>query len=63
MTDKTKAKAPKAPEDVPEDRATGYAVYDTQLQRYVTGVYGLDAKPTDDAARKLAPNGHRVVRV
>lgn len=54
---------PQAPADADDAVAKGYAVYDTQLRRYVGGVYGLDDKPSAAAARKLAPNGHRVVKV
>lgn len=69
MTENTpEPEAPEAPEarspkDAPDDVAKGYAVYDTQLQRYVTGVYSLDAKPSRATAAKLAPNGHRIVKV
>lgn len=47
------------PEDNPE--GTGYAVYDTQLMRYVGNV--TTDKPSSSDAKKLAPNGHRVIKV
>jgi hypothetical protein len=52
---------PDYPADASEAVAKGYAVYDTQLQRFVSGVYA--DKPSGTAAKRLAPNGHRVVRV
>lgn len=48
---------------IPKDNpnGTGYAVYDTQLLRYVGGV--TTDKPSSSDARKLAPNGHRIIKV
>lgn len=48
---------------VPLDNPDGqlYAVYDTQLMRYVGPV--TEAKPTAKEAKALAPNGHKVIKV
>lgn len=46
---------------VDNPKGTGYAVYDTQLMRYVGGV--TEDKPKASDAKALAPNGHRVVKV
>ena len=43
------------------ENGTGYAVYDTQLMRYVGGV--TTDKPSAADAKKLAPNGHRIIKV
>lgn len=52
-----------APKDVPEDDATGWAVYNTTIGQYVSPV--TKAKPSAAEARKFLPKGHthRVVRV
>lgn len=52
-----------APEDAPDESATGYAVYDRTLRRYVGGV--TTDKPSASDARKLVGKGHTaaVVRV
>jgi hypothetical protein len=52
-----------APKDVAEDTASGYAVYDRTLRRYVTGV--TKDKPSDKDARAAVAEGHayRTVRV
>lgn len=52
-----------APADVDDNVATGYAVYDRTLGRYVGGV--STDKPSAAAARKLVGEGHqhKVVRV
>lgn len=51
-----------APADIDEDRATGWAVYDHQLARFVGGV---TADRPDAKARKAAAGDHptSVVRV
>jgi hypothetical protein len=43
------------------DGAIGYAVWDVQLQRFVSGV--TPDKPSSSEAKKLAPGGHAIVRV
>ena len=52
-----------APDDVAETEATGWAVYDRTLGRFVGGK--LTDKPTSSAASKLVDEGHstKVVRV
>lgn len=52
-----------APKDAAEDVATGYAVYDRTLARYVGGV--TTDKPSKSDAAKLVAKGHRhaIVRV
>lgn len=51
-----------APADAADDVATGYAVYDRQLGRYVTGV--TKAKPSKADARKAAgDHPHAIVKV
>lgn len=52
-----------APEDVSEELATGYAVYNRTLGRFVGSV--SDKRPTKTDARKAVPEGHTaaVVRV
>lgn len=53
---------PEAPEDTPEDAATGYAVYDRVLARYVGAV--TKSKPSRAEAKKLAGgHEHSIVRV
>lgn len=49
-----------APEDAADDVARGYAVYDRELGRYVTGL--LDDKPST-ADAKTAAKGHRYATV
>lgn len=50
------------PEDAADDVATGYAVYDQQLGRFVGGV--TKSKPSKAEARKLAQDhDHGIVRV
>lgn len=53
------------PDDTPEDRATGYAVYDRTTGQYLPGKYDLDSKPSSTKAKGLVPSGHvaAVVRV
>lgn len=52
-----------APEDVSEDIATGYAVYDRTLGRYIGPVH--DKRPSKSEAGKAVTEGHvaAVVRV
>lgn len=52
-----------APEDTSDELATGYAVYDRTLARYVTGV--TKDKPSKSAADKAVGKGHTaaIVRV
>lgn len=52
-----------APEDAPDDVATGYAVYDRTLARYVGPV--TSKRPSKGDAAKLVGKGHTaaVVRV
>lgn len=60
----TKGTAPAfdAPDDAPDSVARGYAVYDRDLGRYVTGV---TADKPSSADAKAAAKGHRyaIVRV
>jgi hypothetical protein len=53
-----------APADVPEDRATGHAIYDRTLGQFVGEVYRPKA-PTDDQVKAAVAKGHvsAVVRV
>lgn len=52
-----------APKDRDDDTATGYAVYDRTLGRFVGSV--ADKRPTDSDAKGMVPKGHvhAVVRV
>jgi hypothetical protein len=64
MTEQTtEEQAPEAVDPGPADnpKGTGYAVYDTQLMRYVGGVTAR--KPKAEDAEDLAPNGYRIVKV
>lgn len=47
---------PPAPANVDDDRATGYAVYDETLQRFVSGVQ--EKKADADKLAKNGPKGH-----
>lgn len=46
-----------APKDVPQDEATGYAIYNRTLGQYVPGVH--PDRPTASAITKALPKGHR----
>lgn len=52
-----------APKDAPDELATGYAVYNRTLGRFVGGVQ--DKRPSKADASKAVPKGHTaaVVRV
>jgi len=52
-----------APADVDEDRATGYAVYDTTLGQFVGGVTAKKPSATDAKAAVVKGHTHKVVRV
>lgn len=53
-----------APADVPEDEATGHAVYNTTLGQFVGPVH-RDGRPSATQVKELVPEGHshKVVRV
>lgn len=50
-----------APKDTPEETATGYAVYDRTLGRYVTGV--TPDKPSNPGKSVAKGHAYKVVRV
>lgn len=51
-----------APEDASDELARGYAVYDRELGRYVTGVT-KDKPTTSDAKDAAKGHKHAIVRV
>lgn len=65
-TEETTAPEPElydAPDDVPEGTATGYAVYDRTLGRFVGGVSKDKPSRSDAAAAVDKGNAYKVVRV